>query len=242
MSRRFRFRAFPALLVLAILPTLSAAPAFPAQGKHPKFAAPELLTASDIVYPINSGAAGVVVVAVNLDDTGKIKNTDVLRDIPSLTSPVLLSVQKWTFHPAMLDGAGVDSTITVSIVFNPSDFRLAGAETPALGKEVMILSPDANRFLPPKTTTASWANYLVNSVAQGAVVLEARVARSGHIAHVTPVWAPFLAKTSIEAAEKWAFEPARFDDRPIDANAVIGYVYRPPNIAVPVAPFRPTPP
>jgi Gram-negative bacterial TonB protein C-terminal len=236
MQRSSAFRALAVTLLIATAPC-----AF-GRSKRPKFTPPSLATAAAITYPINSGAAGVVVVAVNLDDAGKIKNTDVLRDIPSLTSPVLLSVQKWTFHPAMLDGAGVDSTITVSIVFNPSDFRLAGAETPALGKEVMILSPDANRFLPPKTTTASWANYPVNSVAQGAVVLEARVARSGHIVHVTPVWAPFLAKTSIEAAEKWAFEPARFDDRSIDANAVIGYVYRPPNIAVPVAPFRPTPP
>ncbi len=221
---------------------MATAPGVFARSKHPRFTPPSLATAASITYPINSGAAGVVVVAVNLDDAGKIKNTDVLRDIPSLTSPVLLSVQEWTFHPAMLDGAGVDSTITVTIVFNPSDYRLAGTETPALGKEVMILSQDANGFLPPKTTTASWANYPLNSVAQGAVILEARVSRSGHVTHVTPVWAPFLAKPSIEAAEKWAFEPATFDGRSIDANAAIGYVYRPPNIAVPVAPFRPTQP
>ena len=146
-------------------------------------------------------------------------------------------------QPATLDGAGVDSTITVSVVFNPSDFRLAGTETPALGKEVMVLPQDANGFLPPKTTTASWANYPLNSVAQGAVILDAHVSRSGQRdARYTPYRAPFLAKTSTEAAEKWAFQPATFDGRPINANAVIGYVYRPPNIAVPVAPFRPTQP
>ena len=200
------------------------------------------MTASDIVYPINSGAAGVVVVAVNLDDTGKIKNTDVLRDIPSLTSPVLLSVQKWTFKPAMLDGHGIDSTITVSVVFNPSDYRLAGTETPALGKEVMVLSPDPNGFLPPKTTTASWANYPLNSLAHGSAILDAEIDGSGHVKRATPVWAPFLAKTSIDAAEKWTFEPATFDGMPVTSNAVIGYVYRLPNIAVPVAPFRPSPP
>ncbi len=67
-----------------------------------------------------------------------------------------------------------------------------------------------------------------------------RTPRAGR--YVTPVWAPFLAKTSIEAAEKWAFEPAAFDGKRVSANAVIGYVYRPPNIAAPVAPFRPTQP
>jgi Gram-negative bacterial TonB protein C-terminal len=231
-----------ALRALAVTLLIATAPCAFGRSKRPKFTPPSLATAASITYPINSGAAGVVVVAVNLDDAGKIKSTDVLRDIPSLTSPVLLSVQKWTFHPAMLDGAGVDSTITVSVVFNPSDFRLAGTETPALGKEVMVLPEGANGFLPPKTITASWANYPMNSVAQGAVILEAHISRSGHVERVTPVWAPFLAKTSTEAAEKWDFGPATFDGRSIDANAVIGYVYRPPNIAVPVAPFRPTAP
>jgi Gram-negative bacterial TonB protein C-terminal len=236
MQRSSAFRALTVALLMAIAPG-----AF-GRSKRPKFTPPSLVTAAGITYPINSGAAGVVVIAVNLDDAGKIKNTDVLCDIPSLTSPVLVSVQKWTFKPAMLDGIGVDSTITVSIVFNPSDYRLTGAETPALGKEVMVISPDTNRFLPPKTKTASWANYPLNSVAQGAVILEARVNRSGHVTHLAPVWAPFLAKTSTEAAEKWDFESAAFDGRAIDANAVIGYVYRPPNIAIPVAPYRPTHP
>lgn len=231
-----------ALCALAVTFLIATVPCAFGRSKRPKFTPPSLATAAGIPYPINSGAAGVVVVAVNLDDAGKIKNTDVLRDIPSLTSPVLLSIQKWTFRPATLDGAGVDSTITVSVVFNPSDFRLAGTETPALGKEVMVLPQGTNGFLPPKTTNASWANYPWNSVAQGSVILDAHVSRNGHVEHVTPVWAPFLAKTSIEAAEKWAFEPATFDGSSIDANAVIGYVYRPPNIAVPVAPFRPTQP
>jgi Gram-negative bacterial TonB protein C-terminal len=231
-----------ALRALAVALLIATAPAAFGRSKHPKFTPPSLATAASITYPINSGAAGVVVVAVNLDDAGKIKNTDVLRDIPSLTSPVLLSVQKWTFKPATLDGIGVDSTITVSVVFNPSDYRLTGTEAPALGKEVMILSPDANRFLPPKTTTASWANYPVNSVAQGAVILDARLSRAGHVEHVMSVWGPFLVRASSEAAGKWIFVPATFDGRPIDADTVIGYVYRPPNIAVPVAPFRPTQP
>lgn len=142
----------------------------------------------------------------------------------------------------MLDGVGVDSTISVSVVFNPSDYRLAGSETPVLGKEAMILSADEKGFLPPKATTGSWANYPLNSVAQGAVILDANVSSGGHVKHVTPVWGPYLAKTSIEAAEKWTFEPATFDGMPVGADVVIGYVYRQPNIAVPVAPFRPSPP
>jgi hypothetical protein len=242
MRHRSRFCAFPLLFVLTVLSIVATSPVLSAQDKHSKFTAPELLTASDIIYPINSGAAGVVIVAVNLDGAGAIKATDVLRDIPSLTAPVLLSIPKWTFKPAMLGGKAIDSTIVVSIVFNPSDYRLAGTATPALGRELKILSPDANGLLPPKTATASWAEYPVNSVAQGAVILDVHANHTGRVTHVTPVWGPFLIKTSVEAARKSSFEPATFDGTPVGADVVVGYVYRPPNIAVPVAPFRPTPP
>ncbi len=236
MKRVWALSAPVVALLVATVPVVFA------RSQHGRFTSPSLSTAASITYPINSGAAGVVVVEVSLDGAGKIKNADVLRDVPSLTSPVLLSIQKWTFNPARLDGKGVDSTITVNVVFNPSDYRLAGTETPALGTELKTLSPDANGFLPPKTTTASWANYPLNSAAQGSVILDADISHSGRVKRLAPVWGAYLVKTSVDAARKWTFEPATFDGMPVSANTVIGYVYRPPNIAVPVAPFRPTRP
>ncbi|HEX4074969.1 MAG TPA: energy transducer TonB [Candidatus Acidoferrales bacterium] len=242
MRSRARFLAFPLLIALTIVSAAVACRILQAQDKQEKFASPSLSTASDIAYPINSGAAGVVVVAVNLDGSGAIKGTVTLRDVPSLTAPVLLAIPTWKFEPATLEGKGVDSTIVVSVVFNPSDYRLTGAAVPALGKELQILSPDSNGFLPPKTATASWAQYPINSLAQGAVILNVRVSRRGEVRQVTPVWGPFLTKTSTEAAKRWTFEPAKFDGMPVSADTVIGYVYRPPNIAVPAPPYRPTPP
>jgi Gram-negative bacterial TonB protein C-terminal len=241
VRRRSRFRAFPAPAVLAAILLAATIPVLSAQeNHHGGFDPPRLLTASDIVYPINSGAAGVVVVAVELDDAGTIKKTTVLRDVPSLTSPVLLAIPKWTFKPATLDGRAVDSTIVVSIAFNPADYRLGGTDTPVLGKELKVLSPDAEGFLPPKIVAGWWAVYPINNVSQGGVVLDAHVSHTGRVTRVTPIWAPFLKKTSEEAAKKWTYEPAQYKGEPIAASTVIGYVFRPPNIAVPVAPFRPT--
>jgi len=237
-SVRFTLLAIAVFLALSARPSLSAQD----QGKHPNFFPPELLTASDIVYPINSGAAGVVVVAVDLDGAGRIKSTDTVRDIPSLTSPILLAIPKWTFKPATLDGKGVDSTILVSVVFNPSDYRLTGSDTPALGKRMEAVPQDASGFLPPKTVSSSWAEYPIDSVAQGAVVLNVRVNREGRVTRVTAPWGPFLTKTSIQAVRRWTFEPAKLNGDPIGADVAIAYVYRPPNIAVPVRPYRPTPP
>lgn len=222
--------------MLAVAVVITTAPVLFAQKKHPKFTPPELATAADINYPISSAVSGVVAVAVTLDGAGTIKGTYVLRDIPSLTSPVLLSIQNWTFKPAMQDGKGIDSTIVVNIAYNPGDYRLGGAESPVLGQEMKTLSPDANGYLPAKTNVAAWAEYPLNSVAQGAVVMDARVNRRGRVTHVTAVWnMPPLEKASANAAKKWTFEPAALDGRPIGANTVIGYVFRPPNIASPVA-------
>jgi hypothetical protein len=79
-------------------------------------------------------------------------------------------------------------------------------------------------------------------VAQGAVVLDVHVNRLGRVSRVTPVWGPALTKTSTEAAKRWTFDPATWNGVSVGTDAVIGYVYRPPNIAVPVAPYRPTQP
>lgn len=230
-------RSSAPLVVLVLVLVIATAPSLFAQKKQPKFIPPDISTASDINYPPDSVASGIVVVAVGLNGAGKIKETDTLQDIPSLTAPVLVAINNnWTFKPATLNGQGVDSTIVVSIVFNPFDYRLGGAEAPALGQAVKVLSPDANGFLPPMVIAASWAQVPMNSVAQGAVILDARINSAGRVTHAVLVYRiPSLTTTSIKAAKKWTFKPATFDGKPIAANEVVGYVFRLANISNPVA-------
>lgn len=196
-----RSHAFLAALLLVF----TAAPRICAQTNHPKFVPPEIATASDINYPINSVASGIVVVAVNLDGAGKVKDTEVLRDIPSLTAPVLLAITStWTFNPATLDGKPADSTIVVSIVFNPFEYQLTGAATPTLGKPLNDLAPDANGFMPPMTIAGAWAQYPPNSTAQGAVILDVHVSSTGHVTRAVDVYRiPSVTTPSINAARKW---------------------------------------
>src|SRR5271170_5231830 len=123
-----RLSAFLAFSTAALL--MATAPSLHAQAAQSKFVPPDISTASDINYSPSSVASGVVVVAVSLDSAGMIKGTEVLRDIPSLTAPVLLAVNGWTFKPALLNGNGVDSTIVVSIVFNPFYYQLGSADPP----------------------------------------------------------------------------------------------------------------
>jgi hypothetical protein len=229
-------RSSARLAFAALVLVIAAVSCLFAQTKEPSFSPPDLSTANNINYPIDSVASGIVVVAVSLNGAGRIKEKDVLRDIPSLTAPVLLSIGSWTFKPAMLDNKAVDSTLIVSIVFNPSDYRLGGATVPVLGKELKTPSLDANGFLPPRIIAGSWAEYPLNSVAQGAVILDARVSAIGHVTDVVAVLRdPSLTTTSINAARNWTFKPAMFNGVPVTANVVVGYVFRQPNIATPVA-------
>lgn len=226
-----------ALLAFLSLPLLFGALSPTAAKKtDPKYTPPDIAAGNYITYPINSEASGVVVIAVHLDGAGQIKKTEVLRDIPSLTAPVLTAVNNWTFKPATLRGKAVDSTIIVNIAYNPSDYRLGGTNNPALGKELTVLPPDAEGFLPPRVLTASWAAYPLDSVAQGSVMLDARVTPEGRVTRVIPVWeAQALTAASIDAAKSWTFEPASLNGEHIVANTVIGYVFRLPNVASPFA-------
>lgn len=225
------FRVFSTMVVI-----MAMASPLAAQKTQPKFTPPDISTASDINYSPNSVASGVVVVAVHLDSAGMIKGTEVLRDIPSLTAPVLLAVNGWTFKPAMLSGNGVDSTIFVSIVFNPFYYQLGSADPPDLGQALEQVQPDANGFLPAKIATASWAQYPANSVAQGAVILDVRVGPTGRVTHTVLVnRIPSLTTTSMNAAKKWTFNPAMLHGAHIAANTVVGYVFRLPSTSGPVA-------
>ena len=222
--------AFPALVLV-----IATALCLFAQKKQPMFSPPGVSAAANINYPIDSVASGIVVVAVSLDGAGLVKSKDVLRDIPSLTAHVAASIDTWHFKPATLDGKAVDSTIVVSVVFNPGDYRLGGAATPVLGKELKVLSPDAIGFLPPRIVAASWAEYPLNSVGQGAVILDALVSSTGHVTQIGPILKiPSLTTASINAAKNWSFKPATFNGTPVTASTVVGYVFRLPNIAIPL--------
>lgn len=223
--------AFPGLLLVFCAASFASA-----KKTEPNYTPPEIVSGNYLSYPIESVASGVVVVAVDLDSAGRIKKTQVLRDIPSLTAPLLLAINKWTFKPAVLRQKPVSSTIVVNILYNPSDYRLGTATAPALGKELKVLAPDAAEFVPPKIIAAAWAEYPLNSVAQGSVILDARISSDGHVSRLTPVWRnQSLTTTSVDAAKHWIFRPATMDGEAVAANAVVGYVFRLPNVANPVA-------
>ena len=63
----------------------------------PHYVPPDITAASDIPYPINNIASGLVSVSVNLTAGGQVQSVQVVRDIPGLTPGVTNAVNTWRF-------------------------------------------------------------------------------------------------------------------------------------------------
>jgi TonB family protein len=60
---------------------------------------------------------GTVVVAVTVDEKGKVQSTKVLRDAPPFTGHAVEAAADWKFVPATLKGKPLQSTVIIAFVF-----------------------------------------------------------------------------------------------------------------------------
>ena len=77
----------------------------------------DVLAAAFPQYPVNSVAAGTVVLRVTVDETGKVARTTAVRRIPALTSPAIRSLEGWSFASASFDGKPVRSSVALAFIF-----------------------------------------------------------------------------------------------------------------------------
>lgn len=212
-----------AILTASLLVT----PAWSGPGKDRQYLPPEVVSASDIQYPVNTLAVGAVSLLLSLDSNAQIQNIQVLRDSPSLTSAAQSAVQNWTFKPAVLKGHPVPSNISVTIVFNI--FNPAGgaaSQSLALAPPQSI-SPDASQFNPPQITLATFANYPATSASQGTVVLDVTVGKAGQPKQIRAIRdVPTLTQQAISAVRTWSFNPATIQGQPVAAPMIIAFVFQ----------------
>lgn len=192
---------------------------------------PQLLHASDIVYPITSIGSGLVEIEIDLDSSGQAKNMQVVRSVPSLTMVALTAIGIWTFAPGEVNGEPAESSLFANVVFDP------GLNHPAdVPLTAQINSPVAggNAFLAPRVSKAVYPQYPINSIAAGAVVLEVTISKTGRVISASPIHTvPSLTKPSLDAVRKWTFQPATFHGLPVDATTIVAFVFRSPTISTP---------
>jgi hypothetical protein len=150
----------------------------------------------------------------------------VLRDIPSLTSPAVAAVKSWTYLPARLDGGPVPSTLNVSVVFNPANPQ---TQTLTLAPVQPTPPPMPPGYLPPEIAAATYSNYPINSVAKGAVVLDVTIDKTGKTRKPSPVRSvPSLTSLATDALNGWTVNAATFQQKSIPSKLIVAFVFRPP--------------
>jgi TonB family protein len=217
--------SLPARAILFACLLVTATP-FGADGIT-EYVPPDLLSASNIPYPVNTQATGAVSLLLSLDNNAQIQNMQALRDLPPLTSAVQDAVQLWTFKPAVRKGNPVPSEIPLTVIFNV--FNPAGSAA----FQSLVLAPaqptdaDASQFTPPQITLASFAKYPAASTAQGTVVLDVTIGRGGQPKQIRVINdVPSLTSQAISAIKTWKFNAATFKSQPIASQIIITFVFQ----------------
>jgi hypothetical protein len=187
----------------------------------------EVTSASDIPYPIQSIADGVVVLDVSLDGHGAVAGSTVVRDIPSLTSPAISSIQSWKFSPAYRQGKPEQSVIRVAFVFRPRAYLAAGPAFNPILSEGSSNRADQS-FIPPGIVAVSYPQYPINAAAPGTVVIQVAVGKSSAIRHLKVVLdLPPFTKLALSAVGKWRFQAATLDGKPVTSSLAIAFIFPP---------------
>ena len=88
---------------------------------------------------------------------------------------------------------------------------------------------DAARFAPASVVATAPANYPINSVAEGTVVLEVGVASDGSVGDIRIVRdVPSLTTEAMKAVRKWKFSPATLDGRATRSTVIVAFAFSRP--------------
>lgn len=196
---------------------------------HPNtapFEAAELISTTDLSYPVQSIAVGTVILEITVSEKGAVEDVRPTREIQSLTETALRAVKQWHFKPATLDGKPVRSRTSVAVLFN--SVATYPYET-ALG----TISERSDSSLEPEPvgiTAASFVRYPPNGQTTGTVVLRAVIDTEGYVERIVTIRdVPTLTEPCNEALKRWKFQPAQLHGNPISSSISVAFVLRPPN-------------
>jgi TonB family protein len=198
-------------------------------GDH--FVPPDITAASDIPYPVDNVASGLVSLAVNLDPGGHVQNVQVVRGISGLTAAATNAVNTWSFSPGRMDGNQVPSTISVQVIFNPGTPQTQGLQ---LLPGALVTPPLPAGYVPPEMAQVSYATYPANSVATGTVVLGLLINKFSEVKEVTPVRSvPSLTAAATAVVKNWTVNPATMKEKKLNAKVIVAFVFRSPSSSTP---------
>lgn len=209
-----------------ILASLATGTGFRGQGDAHKSGAPNIASATEIPYPVNTTMTGMVALLLTLNDAGSVQNVQVKQDVPPLTAAAQSSVENWKFVAASVQGKAAAAQLPVYIVFNP--YNPAGTAPVSGGLTApRPMFPNGANTVPPQVRLASYAMYPANTVDTGTVVLSVSISKSGHTMEIKPVQGVHsLTEAAVEVVKQWGFQPATLRGEPVAGRICIAFVFR----------------
>lgn len=172
--------------------------------------------------PWGARAAGVVVLDVDVDDRGRVRGVETVKDVEPFGDSLRSSVSSWTFEPARDDGQAVEYPVLVAALVRPAMLQFPAPPPPPPPP------PDAPEAIAFPTEIAV-PPYPANRVGGAAVLVEVEIDDRGRV-----VSAEIEGETSgfddaaLEAARRWVFRPAKHEGRGVPSRAYLLFVFRPP--------------
>jgi len=170
-----------------------------------------------------AASGGDVVLSAAVSSTGVVGQIDVLRSTPPFTDDVIQAVKTWRFTPAVdSKQKPMDTHVLVDAVFGAPSIMVPTAGTPPKD----VTTADTRVPFPAQTIAPV---YPVNARAEGTVVVEALVAKSGRVTGATAIRsAPPFDAPALDAARSWTFRPAAGADAISPSYAYLLFVFRQP--------------
>lgn len=186
----------------------------------------KVVSGADVQFPFQTTADGVVVFSVSVGAGGEARKIKALNDVPPFTAAAQRSLRDWKFAPAAQNGRPEDSEMLVAFVFRHSVY--IAKEPPFTPIIPTKESADTRRaFVPPGILSINYAGYPANTIAMGAVVVQASVKPDGSTGEVSVIrdLEGGFGPLAIKAAKHWKFQPALRNGRPVPSKVVIAFVF-----------------
>jgi TonB family protein len=200
------------------------------QGRMPpplriKYVAPE--------YPDIAKRAhidGVIMLAVIVDERGKVESIRVLRSVPLIDEVAMAAVKQWQYKPLMVDGIARKAGFTVSLRISGEGMAadVSNARIPVgfVNGSVRIEEETARRWL-MKCIWPTYPQKARQGRVEGIVVLGVRVNEKGLVEDAVVLRSiPVFDKAALAAVKQWEYRPPLIngDPRKISFIASIKFI------------------
>ena len=172
--------------------------------------------------PYGTGAAGIVLLDVAVDERGAAGDARVLKDVPPFTDLIRNRLADWRFQPAREDGKPVASRVLVTGIYRPAMLEFPAPDKPSLPRA----DPQSGAPVP---TSVAIAPYPPNAMGDASVMVEVQLDAQGSMADARVVGGtPGFDSAAEGAARQWKFSPATRKGAAVPSRAYLFFSFRQP--------------